>query len=374
MDALGRIARRFPLVPRARPACRPLDERIREIADLARAAAEPTTNDRLATAATAQNKAALIASDCGMSDLAHTLSRQHAALYLRTRPLTARTARYALEPLINLARLRIRADAPDTACELLEDLYRAVRTRRSVLISGLKVPLDDLTLEESRDVHGWLWSVVLADGIRAFAGVGRWKDAVAHAERHRGVGHRLLDGRQAAVIAPALSGDRDTAFAMLEQATVSEEWEQAVEACLTLFCYHALSTTPRNADMATVTEYLDHEAKPELMTFRTRTALTTSDLCGDAGDQASRSITRRIIEEALATGDGYVARDLLRHSRCRMLLTESQEKHLSAVVTSAGLGRGHMPNKLYKALIGALKQSEHAIADALTDSSDGVFL
>ncbi|MFV2178729.1 hypothetical protein ACFHW2_40315 [Actinomadura sp. LOL_016] len=372
MDALGRIARRFPMVPRARPACRPLDERIRGIADLARGAAETATTDRLATAASAQNKAALIASDCGMPDLAHTLCRQHAALYLRARPLTARTARYALEPLINLARLRIRADAPDTACELLEDLYQAVRTQRPVVISGLEVPLDDLTLEESRDVHRWLWSVVLADGVRAFASAGRWKDAVAHAERHRGLGHRLMDGRQAAVIASALSGEPDATSAMLEQTTVSEAWEHAVAACLAMFCHHALKSTPRNADMANVKEYLDHDAKPELMAFRTRIALTAADLSEDAWCQPSRSMTCRVIDEALETGDGYVARELLRHPRCRMLLTDSQEKRLHAAMTSAELGRGSMPTKLHKALIEAVKQSEHAAADALTGSSDGL--
>ncbi len=63
MDA-SQIARRFPLVPRPRPACLPLAERVQEIHDLARRANQ---NGDLGTGAAALNRAALIASDCGFT-------------------------------------------------------------------------------------------------------------------------------------------------------------------------------------------------------------------------------------------------------------------------------------------------------------------
>ncbi|MFE6739034.1 hypothetical protein [Streptomyces tubercidicus] len=62
MDA-SQILRRFALVARTRPTCRPLAVRIQEITDLARSA---EGNGKLSSAAAAQNKVALIASDCGL--------------------------------------------------------------------------------------------------------------------------------------------------------------------------------------------------------------------------------------------------------------------------------------------------------------------
>ncbi|WP_125618150.1 hypothetical protein [Actinomadura sp. WAC 06369] len=354
-------------MPRARPACRPLDERIREIADLARAAAEPTTTDPLATAASAQNKAALIASDCGMPDLARDLCQRHSALYLQARPLTARTARHALEPLVNLARLDIRAGAPNAARNNLEGLFRAVRDSDTVVIDGQEVPLADVTgsHDERHDLNQWLWSVVLADGIRALTGAGRWDDAVAHAERLRGVGRRLLDGRQAAIIAHVLAGEPETASRMLEQSTITEPWEQAVAACLSMFCHRSIGSTATSAKATKIEEYLALDAKPELVTFRTRVALTAIDLSGDAAYHGEDQMVHRVVDEALDLGDGYAAREILRHPRSGKQLTETQAKLLSAVTTSAGLGSGHVPAQLLEVLIGAVEKSQHVTASAL---------
>src|SRR5690606_12683710 len=120
---LSQAARRFPLVARQRPVCRPLAERIQEITDLARTSNQSAdTADGLAAAAAAQNRAALIASDCGMPDLAASLCRQQYELYMDARPLTAQTAKYALEPLINLSRLLMRAGDPEAASNQLKEL------------------------------------------------------------------------------------------------------------------------------------------------------------------------------------------------------------------------------------------------------------
>jgi hypothetical protein len=60
-----------------------------------------------------------------------------------------------------------------------------------------------------------VWTVALAEGIRALARAGRWDDALAHAHRHRGIGATLLDGRQIAVIAHSLRGDHTDAGTLL---------------------------------------------------------------------------------------------------------------------------------------------------------------
>src|SRR5690606_6585749 len=135
-----------------------------------------------------------------------------------------------------------------------------------------------------------------ADGVRAFAGAGRWNDAVAHAERHRGVGRRLLDGRQAAVSAHALAGESEAALSIPEQSTVTEAWEQAVEACLRMFCRRSADHTVSHVETAKVEEYLGLDAMPELVTFRTRVALTAIDLSDEDLP------VRRVVNEALDVG------------------------------------------------------------------------
>lgn len=64
MDPVGATVRRFPLVPRPRPACSALDARVGELCALADTAQQ--TGSR-ATASAVFNQAALLASDVGRS-------------------------------------------------------------------------------------------------------------------------------------------------------------------------------------------------------------------------------------------------------------------------------------------------------------------
>ncbi|GAA1897409.1 hypothetical protein GCM10009736_77210 [Actinomadura bangladeshensis] len=368
---LNRAARAFPLVARPRPACRPLEERIREVTGFARTATGAAdAADRLAAAAAAQNRAALIASDCGMPELAGSLCRQQFELFMCARPLTARTARYALEPLVNLSRLRMRGGNPEAACNQLGELYRAVRMREPARIDGRELPLGELTGSggEHRDLCQWLWGVVLADGIRALATAGRWEQAAAFAQQHRGVGRRLLDGRQAAIVSQALGGDPEAALATLEQSTAPEAWEQAVAACLTMFCLHAAGHPPWAADTTPAEEYLALEPNPGLATFRVRMALTAVCLRGAEEPAYGEPIVSRIVSEVLDVEDGYVARDLLRNHDLKGKLTAAQEAHLASTVKSAGLGRGAIPEPLSTELYAAVEESRRSSTEILYTS------
>ncbi|MFG2091821.1 hypothetical protein [Spirillospora sp. NPDC048824] len=366
--ALSQAARAFPLVPRTRPACRPIEERIREVTDFARTATEATAaTDRLAAAAAAQNRAALIASDCGMPELAGSLCRQQFELFIRARPLTARTARYALEPLVNLSRLLMRAGNPEAACNQLEELYRAVQARESARIDGRELPFGELTGSghEHRDLRQWLWGVMLADGVRALVTAGRWKQAAAFAQQYRGVGRRLLDGRQAAIITQALTGDPEAASAAVEQSAASEAWERAVAACLAMFCLRAAGRPPRAADTTPVQEYLALEPNPELATFRVRIALTALCLAGGEDPDDGASIVSRIVSEVPDVEDGYVARDLLRNPDLKGRFTAAQQAHLVSTVQSAGLGQGAIPEPLRTELLAAAENSNRATEELL---------
>ena len=85
-------------------------------------------------------------------------------------------------------------------------------------------------------LRDWWWSVLLCDGTQALSGGGQWELALAHARAHRGIGRRLLEGRQVAVLAALADGDPATARALLHRATPTQPWEHAVAAVLGALC------------------------------------------------------------------------------------------------------------------------------------------
>lgn len=237
MDPTGQFARRFPLVARTRPSCVPLARRVAELCERAREAAR--TGD-LTEAAAVHNQATLIASDCGLPDLARQWCHQHVNIYLRARPLDVQIARLALEPITNLARLYIREGQGERAFALMDTLFTAVSSRTAADVDGIEIPADLTdTAETHKQIRSWLWAVLLATGARALASAGRWAEARARLDGYKGIGRRMLDGRQAAVIAHAVSGDTDSALALLADTTPGEPWENAVTACLTIQCHGA---------------------------------------------------------------------------------------------------------------------------------------
>ena len=198
MEAIGTLARRFPLVARPRPACAPLPTRV---ADLVNRAEQADRDDDRIKAASVFNLAALIASDCGLPDLARQWCHDHAAAYSRV-PWDARVARSALEPLVNLARLHIRAGQGQTAFELLDTIYDAIANHATADVNGIHIPGElPLSTTEHRDLRQWLWAVHLSDGTRALTSNGQWQQAHQHLTDRKGIGRRMLDGRQVAVIA-----------------------------------------------------------------------------------------------------------------------------------------------------------------------------
>jgi hypothetical protein len=341
------------------------------VSDLARAAFGQTGAGSLPLAATAHNKAALIASDCGLPDLARSLCWRQFDVYLRaTTVFSAQTAKYALEPVVNLARLLIRDGDGDGAYRLLDTLYHAVRSQTDAVIDGRHVSFQDLTgsAEDHRTLCQWLWAVLLGDGTRAQVRAGRWDQALAHAEQRGGVGRRLLDGRQVAIVARCLAGDPDTALKLLDESALSESWEEPVAACLTVLC---LRTGARQADSAIATmvdHYLRLEPVPGLVVFRARLGLTVLDLAGGVEQPNAAQAAGRLLGEAVEAGDGYAARDVLAHNGCRERLTGAEERALAAAVRSSGLGSGALPAHLMADLLTAVEISETTTARDLPNS------
>jgi hypothetical protein len=360
-SGLARIAQRFPLVARPRPGCQQIRTRITEVEHLAGAAA--SGGGPLSQAAEAHNKAALIASDCGLPGVARQLCWRQYAVYQTAAPLPAEAAQLALQPIVNLARLLIRDGDGDAAYRLLDSLSQAARNRSSAVLDGHPIAVSELTTsaDDHRALCRWLWTVVLADGIRALAAAGRWDQALAHAQQHRGIGSRLLDGRQIAIIAHCLVGDATTALETIRQSTPCTPWEKPVAAALTVLSLKSAGRRAVGAAAIMAEDYLGLGPAPGLQAFHTRLGLTVLDLA----DDIPSNVPAHLIHNAIASADGYAARDILAHDIAQQHLTEADQQTLSATVASAGLGSGTIPTHLLHRLLSAAHTSEATLATRL---------
>ncbi|WP_182903759.1 hypothetical protein [Microbispora sp. H10830] len=354
---------RFPLVARPRPACAPLEARVRHLCELARSAER--SSDRSA-ASTVFNQAALLASDLGLPDLARYWCHQHADTYLRMRPLDGTAARHALEPLVNLVRLRIRADDGANAFKMLNSLYEAVATSTDTVIDGLTVPVSELTAtaDDRQELLRWLWTVHLADGTRALTAAGRWQDALDHLRHHNGVGQRMLDGRQVAVIAHTMAGELTTARKVLKATQPGEPWEDAVTACLAALCRPGGAEGEALSVMLDRYQMLDHTA-PSMVVFRTRLGLSVIDAVGGVECPEGRAVADALIRRVVASQDGYAARELLGHPGFARSLGENDAVALTRILHMSGLERGRLPEALMGELVAALASSSSVITSDL---------
>jgi hypothetical protein len=359
--------RRFPLVARPRPACGPLGERVDDLRRRAAAAEQ----DRDVTGAVAVfNLAALLASDCGLPQLARTWAHRLARATLRHLPQDFPAASHSLEPVVNLARLRTRAGDGTAAWTILETLYQAITTRTDTTIDGLEVPASRITAGSTayRELRQWSWAVLLSTGARALTSDGHWDEAYHRLNAHKGIGRRMLDGRQIAVIAHTTTGRHDKARTLLNETAPGQPWENAVTACLNLLCQQHAPTRAEQRNTVTAYQALNHTAAG-LAVFHTRLGLTVVDALGGANHPAARRIITGLIEHAGT--DGYAARDLLTHPGCRSVLTNAQMERLNARINVSGLDTGSIPDPMHATLTQALDTAEHVITSAFTQVPTG---
>ncbi|MFG2370153.1 hypothetical protein ACGFY9_01570 [Streptomyces sp. NPDC048504] len=363
MDTHGPIAQRFPLVARFRPACLPLPLRVRALVDLADTAVKKT-DQGLASAV--YNQAALIASDLGLPDLAREMCHQHAAAYLDACPLPGMSAIRGLEPVVNLARLQIRAGRGDDGRQRLLDLYAAVKAGAAARFEDVAVPADLTATDEDRqEIRAWLWRVLLADGTRTLTTEGRWAEALTHIEAHRGVGKRMLDGRQVAVLTALVEGDTARAAALLAATLPGDPWEQAVTTSLSVLCRRDAGQ-PFDGHLASlVTTYSERKSELGVTVFDTRLGLTVLDAIGSAEAPAAHRIVDYLHRRATDGEDGYAARENLAHPLFIAIATERQVQDCRALVKACALGAGTIPEELQRELTSALRASDSVIRASL---------
>ncbi|MER6176520.1 hypothetical protein [Streptosporangium sp. NPDC001681] len=366
ITTLSTAARRFPLLGRPRPACPSQSERVTEIAEIVCAAEAPGA-DGMAEAAHALNKTALLASDCGLTAYARDLCWQHIDVYRVARSrLSVLQARYMLEPVVNLARLQIRADAGGQALQLLKAMYQAVMANTDLAVDGRTLPLANLTgtRQEHHKLREWVWRQCLEDGIRALTLAGRWDAAVTHAQTYRGIGVHLMEGRQAAIVAPCLRGALQTARAMLQESTPTQPWEKQVASCLTVMCAGPNGGSSSRDIAMMVACFLGQEPVPGYAVFRARLGLTVVTLAGADSDVGDR-VLARVATEVIEAGDGYAARDVLGYPDTSKSLTDAQREALSRLVICSGLGSGTLPEPLLNSLTNSVQVAKKTLAASM---------
>lgn len=364
MDPTGPIAQRFPLIARPRPACTALSARVDALAALADSAAR---DGDIAAASRVQNQAALIASDCAQPELARAWCHRHAAAYLRHRRHDARTARLALEPLVNLARLHIRAGDGESGYLLINTLFEAIRTGTDIVIDGIDVPAEALhAADHDQKLRQWLYTVHLADGTRALTSAGRWHDAQRHLRARNGISRGMLDGRQVAVIAAIVAGEIDSALTLIAEAKPSQPWEAVVGSCLTLLCTEDPDRKARPS-LTTISLYRRLSLDALQVVFSTRLGLSIIDALSNAGPHVI-GLLEPLFDNVRSAHDGYAARDLLTHSGCSAALTSAQHHQLACIVAASGLGRA-LPQLLHERLEVAITTCETVIERELLSAA-----
>jgi hypothetical protein len=332
----------LPLAGWSRLPCPPLPARTARIAEILNGNGHP-----LGVASHALNMAALLASDCGMDNLARDLCHRQIQTYLRLgRLLTADEGRLMLGPALNLARLDLRADNADEALRRLEDIDKAIASSSDLAVDGSVLPVSaiDGTSEEHAKLRNIVRALHVSDGIRAHAMAGRWHLAAGLAETLGGVYPRLLEGRQAAVIARCLAGDLNGARWVLTQAAVAESWEDQVAACLAVLASPAGEITDVIDTMTNT--FLTSSLPEDRVLFRARLSATVVALSRETCPDDAAQVAATAADEAIRVADAYATRDILATPAVADLLGPYSLKELARITDESGLGRGTMPPAL----------------------------
>ncbi|MFE0901557.1 hypothetical protein, partial [Streptomyces smyrnaeus] len=313
----------------------------------------------------ALNYAALIASDAGMPHLAAELCWRQHKVFAEAGNLPQDIAVMSLMPLINISRLLTREGDGEAAYDVLVQLYRAARQRGTATICGHNIDLSTLirTTEDHRKICQELWVCILVDGARALARSGQWTKAADAMAEHRGIGNRLLDGRQIKIMSLVERDLREQARDMIDSTCSAEPWENAVAAVLRLCCHPEPASQPEQAQALRLTVELIDPGDSATAAFQTRLALTALDLTGDQTGPATDRLRSAVID--IAASDAYAARDILAHPPACTHITNEQEDNLRTVVAKSGLGAGGLPTAQMNALVSAVTEAEAALGGLL---------
>lgn len=362
--------RRFPLVLQGRRRCADLETRVgevRQFADTCQNPAEP--EDRIDRACSVWNLAALVAADCGMSDLAVELCNRQLRIFQTAWPVSGRTAIASLQPLVNLARLTSRAGDPDGAYRALRAIDQAARHGGNATIHGTTVPFDEFiaTDGDRSKLDPWLQVLLREDGTRALAAAGKWTEAAEHAEQHDEAEELLRESRQTRVIAYVSSGRIDDALRLIDTSVMTEPREFALAACLRSYA-HLKGGCLSIDDLVAMLAAVRLARKPSdgsTTLFRIRLGLTALDLCVEAQQVDVDLLCTELIEDAERSTDAYAAREVLNHPICRARMTGDQAETLKGLMGRSWLDAGSIPKSLLSALMVSVETAGTVLVQTL---------
>ncbi|MEU9120570.1 hypothetical protein AB0C96_12035 [Streptomyces sp. NPDC048506] len=364
-----RFDRRFPLVSRSHLVYPSFAARVEEV----HACAEKSTQDRplldrINLACATWNLSSLIASDCGLTDLATDLCLRQLRLFQPAWPVTGDTAIACLQPIVNLVRLTTRAGDPQAAYQQLMNVHRAVHDGGTVTVQGHPIDFTGFTTDATRDhIQPWLRTVLLEDGTRLLAATGQWSQAAMHATVYDEAPERLHDSRQAHVMASLHTVAPDTANSLINKATITEPWERAVAQILRHYADRLASRATADGFTAVARAVQDalEPAPPHLRMFRVRLVLATIDLTPEGCEAQAQPLHHAIVNDTTQAGDAYSAREILRRSV--LPVSERSHRELEAIVRDGGLGQGILPDSVLSTLMQAVSTAEESLVHCLAE-------
>ncbi|WP_416976950.1 hypothetical protein [Streptomyces sp. T028] len=362
------FARRWPLVSRSHLVYPSFATRVEEVHTCAeKSAQDGPLLDRINLACATWNLSALIASDCGLTDLATDLCLRQLRLFQAAWPVTGDTAIAALQPIINLVRLTARAGDPHAAYQQLMGVHRAAHDGGTVTVHGHPIDLTGFTTHATLDnIQPWLNALLLEDGTRFLVATGQWPPAAAHAIAYDTAPDRLHDGRQARVIVSLHSADPDTANSLIETATTTEPWEKAVAQLLRRYadCLTGRVTSEGFSAVAHAVQSALVPAPPHLRMFRVKLVLAAIDLASHGCEAEVHALHNTIVSDTVQAGDAYAAREILRHPSPP---ASGRSRHeLEEIVRAGGLGRGALPDSVQSTLMQAVHTAGASLTQCLT--------
>ncbi|CCK32118.1 hypothetical protein BN159_7739 [Streptomyces davaonensis JCM 4913] len=365
---LQRFTQRLPLVSRRHLVYPSFATRVEEVHTCAeKSAQEGPLLDRINLACATWNLSALIASDCGMTDLATDLCLRQLCLFQAAWPVTGDTAIAALQPIVNLVRLTARAGDPHAAYQQLMSVHRAVHNGGTVSVHGHLLDLTGFTTHATLDhIQPWLNALLLEDGTRFLVATGQWAQAAEHAAAYDKAAERLHDSRQARVMASVHTADPNAANSLIETAMITEPWEKAVAQLLRRYAdYMTGRATPEGFTAVTrAVQSALAPAPPHLRMFRVKLVLAAIDLASQGCEAEVQVLHNAIVSDTVQASDAYAAREILRHP---VPSASGRSRHeLEEIVHAGGLGRGTLSKSVQSTLMRAVHTAGASLTQCLT--------
>ncbi|MFJ7997549.1 hypothetical protein ACIQ7D_10445 [Streptomyces sp. NPDC096310] len=366
---LDRFAKRFPLVSQSHLVYPSLAARVEEV----RTCAEKSTQNgpprgRINLACATWNLSALIASDCGLTDLATDLCQRQLRLFQEAWPVAGDTAIACLQPIVNLIRLTARAGDPQAAYQHLMSMHRALYDGGTVTVRGHPIDLTGLATDATLDhIQPWLRTVLLEDGTRLLAATGQWLEAADHATVYDKAPERLHTSRQAHVIAHLHTASPDAATSLIDTATITERWERAVAQNLRHYADHLADRATAEAFSAVVNTVRGalEPNPPNLRMFRARLVLAATDLASEGCEAQTRPLHNALISDTIQAGDAYAAREILRHPA--LSASERSHRELEAIVRDGRLSQGSLPKSVLSTMMRAVNTAGTSLVHCLAE-------